>query len=159
MIEVQGLSKYYGPIAAIEDVTFHVSRGEVIGFLGPNGAGKTTTLSMLCGLLRPDAGRAWVHGRPVDGGSPEVRARVGVCPQEVVVWKDLTCLEQLALAGAMYDVDRRTARARSLDSSRWLNNASGWVDKGVGDVTDTHEYPGPNCKDPEPTRATRPPTG
>jgi len=84
----------------------------VFGFLGPNGAGKTTSISMMCGLLKPDAGRALVHGVPIAGGDTDVRARVGVCPQNIVVWERLTCIEQLQFMGEMYGVAGREARRR-----------------------------------------------
>jgi ABC-2 type transport system ATP-binding protein len=84
----------------------------VFGFLGPNGAGKTTSINMMCGLLEPDAGRVLIHGVPVNGGDADMRARVGVCPQNVILWNTLTCLEQLEFIGEMYDVPRKVARQR-----------------------------------------------
>jgi ABC-2 type transport system ATP-binding protein len=65
---------------------------------------------MMCGLLRPDGGQVLVHGSPVRSGEAGVRARVGVCPQEIVIWKQLTCIEQLQFTGEMYGIDGRTAR-------------------------------------------------
>ncbi len=97
---------------AVNDLSLEVYEGEVFGFLGPNGAGKTTSINMMCGLLRPDAGRVLVHGAPIAGGSADVRARVGVCPQEVTIWGKLTCIEQLVFIGQMYGVAGRLARQR-----------------------------------------------
>ncbi|MCC6523872.1 MAG: ABC transporter ATP-binding protein, partial [Polyangiaceae bacterium] len=111
-LEVEGLGKRFGALAAVSDLSLKVRRGEVFGFLGPNGAGKTTSISMMCGLLRPDSGRVLVGGEPIDARSPEVRARVGVCPQRVVVWPELGCLEQLVFVGEMYGVPRAVARER-----------------------------------------------
>ena len=113
-LKTEGLTKRYGDLLAVNGLSLEVRVGEVFGLLGPNGAGKTTSISMMCGLLKPDSGRTLVHGQPIEAGTPEVRARVGVCPQEIVVWRDLTCLEQLVFAAQMYDIDRQVARERAL---------------------------------------------
>jgi ABC-2 type transport system ATP-binding protein len=72
---------------------------------------------MMCGLLKPDAGQVLLHGKPVHGGDPEVRARVGVCPQETILWDKLTCLEQLEFIGETYGVPRKVACQRG---EEWL---------------------------------------
>jgi ABC-2 type transport system ATP-binding protein len=113
VLKTEGLTKRYGTLTAVKDLTLDVYRGEVFGFLGPNGAGKTTSINMMCGLLKPDAGQVTIHDRPVTGGDLEVRGRVGVCPQEVVLWERLTCLEQLQFIGQMYGLSGRDARERS----------------------------------------------
>jgi ABC-2 type transport system ATP-binding protein len=112
VLEAVSLTKRYGDLTAVADLSLAVEPGEVFGLLGPNGAGKTTCIQMLCGLLRPDTGQVLIHGRPVAGGDPDVRVRVGVCPQNVVLWQNATCLEQLEFIGEMYDVPRREARRR-----------------------------------------------
>jgi ABC-2 type transport system ATP-binding protein len=112
VLQTEHLTKRYGPLTAVDDLSLEVYEGEVFGFLGPNGAGKTTSINMMCGLLKPDAGRVLVHGQLVHGGAPEVRARVGVCPQETVLWEKLTALEQLEFIGTLYGVAPRTARQR-----------------------------------------------
>jgi ABC-2 type transport system ATP-binding protein len=115
-IEVRGLTKRFGSITAVDNLCLDIRRGEVFGFLGPNGAGKTTAINMICGLLRPDAGRVVIH--PSTDGSKEAagdpRRTIGLCPQAICVWESLTCLEQLEFMGRMYDVGRREARARGL---------------------------------------------
>jgi ABC-2 type transport system ATP-binding protein len=85
----------------------------VFGFLGPNGAGKTTAINMMCGLLTPDAGRVIVRGVPIQEADDAVRSRVGVCPQEIVLWERLTCLEQLQFLGQMYGLSRQKAGANT----------------------------------------------
>jgi ABC-2 type transport system ATP-binding protein len=112
VLQTEHLTKRYGALTAVDDLSLQVREGEILGFLGPNGAGKTTSISMMCGLLRPDAGRVLIHGQPVHGGMPEVRARVGVCPQETILWEKLTALEQLEFMGSLYGVSPRTARQR-----------------------------------------------
>ncbi len=110
VLRTEGLSKRYGSLLAVKSLTLEVLEGEVFGFLGPNGAGKTTAINMMCGLLKPDAGRVFVHGQAVAGGNPDIYARVGVCPQDIVLWGRLTCLEQLQFIGEMYGISGHAAR-------------------------------------------------
>lgn len=112
VLQVEGLTKHYGALTAVKDLNLAVNEGEVFGFLGPNGAGKTTSINMLCGLMKPDAGRVLVHGTPIANGEAKVRARVGVCPQNIVVWERLTCIEQLQFIGEMYGLSGSLARQR-----------------------------------------------
>jgi len=112
VLRAEGLTKRYGDLVAVNNLSLDIYEGEVFGFLGPNGAGKTTSISMMCGLLKPDAGRVLVHGQPIADGAADVRTRVGICPQEIVLWSHLTCIEQLQFIGEMYGVDGRQARQR-----------------------------------------------
>jgi len=112
VLQTTGLTKRFGALTAVKDLTLQVYAGEVLGFLGPNGAGKTTSINMMCGLLKPDAGRVTIRGMPLDGSGEDVRASVGVCPQDIVLWERLTCLEQLQFIGQMYDLPGREARRR-----------------------------------------------
>ncbi len=112
VLQTEHLTKRYGALTAVDDLSLEVREGEILGFLGPNGAGKTTSISMMCGLLRPDTGRVLIYGQPVHGGMPEVRARVGSCPQETILWQKLTGMEQLEFVGSLYGVPPRIARQR-----------------------------------------------
>ncbi len=112
VLQVENLTKRYGAVVAVKNLSLAVDEGEIFGFLGPNGAGKTTSINMLCGLLKPDAGRVLIHGQPITNGDSDVRARVGVCPQNIVVWERLTCLEQLQFIGEMYGLPSLLARQR-----------------------------------------------
>ncbi|NTU65868.1 MAG: ABC transporter ATP-binding protein, partial [Chloroflexi bacterium] len=112
VLRVEGLTKRYGAVVAVKNLSLAVNEGEVFGFLGPNGAGKTTSINMLCGLLKPDAGRVLIHDHPIANGDTTVRTRVGVCPQNIVVWERLTCLEQLQFMGEMYGLQSTLARQR-----------------------------------------------
>jgi len=114
VLQTEQLTKRYGALTAVDALTLQVYEGEVLGFLGPNGAGKTTSISMMCGLLQPDAGRVLIHGQPVHTNMAKVRARVGVCPQENILWDKLTGLEQLEFLGSLYGLPPRTARQRGL---------------------------------------------
>jgi len=112
VLQTQHLTKRYGAITAVDDLSLEVHAGEIFGFLGPNGAGKTTSINLMCGLLKPDAGQVLIHGKPLQENGAEVRARVGVCPQNTILWDKLTCLEQLEFIGEMYGLPRGRARAR-----------------------------------------------
>lgn len=90
MIEAEGLSKYYGSFAAIEDVTFSIARGEVVAFLGPNGAGKSTTMKILTGFLTPSRGRARIAGLDTRTQRIEAAARLGYLPENGPLYPDMT---------------------------------------------------------------------
>lgn len=113
VLQTQSLTKRYGSLTAVADLSLEVNEGEVFGLLGPNGAGKTTSISMMCGLLRPDSGQVVIHGKPIADGDANVRARVGVCPQNIVLWGQLTCLEQMVFIGEMYGMKRKAVTQRS----------------------------------------------
>jgi ABC-2 type transport system ATP-binding protein len=112
VLQAQSLTKRYGALTAVNDLSLEVFEGEVFGLLGPNGAGKTTSINMICGLLKPDSGQVTIRGRIITDGDASVRTRVGVCPQNIVLWGQLTCLEQMQFIGEMYGMRGRTARAR-----------------------------------------------
>lgn len=90
MIEAEGLTKYYGDFAAIENVTFQVHQGEVVAFLGPNGAGKSTTLKLLTGYLAPSAGRARIAGHDMSSDRLAASARLGYLPENGPLYADMT---------------------------------------------------------------------
>jgi len=113
ILQARELTKRYGGLTAVDDLSLEVHAGEVFGLLGPNGAGKTTAINMLCGLLKPDAGQVFIHGKTITDGDAGVRSRVGVCPQDIVLWKTLTCLEQMQFIGEMYGMKGIPARQRS----------------------------------------------
>lgn len=111
-LQTRGLSKNYGTLTAVSDLNLEVYEGEVFGFLGPNGAGKTTSINMMCGLLKPNSGEVLIHGTTLDSRS-DIQQRVGVCPQSIILWNSLTCIEQLIFIGEMYDLPARVARVRA----------------------------------------------
>jgi ABC-2 type transport system ATP-binding protein len=117
MIEVQQLTKRYGPTLAVSDVSFEVRKGEVLGFLGPNGAGKTTTMRVITGYLPPSSGRVTVAGRDVVEESLEARKHVGYLPENPPVYTDMRVSEYLAFVGRIKGVSRRELRNRVQDAS------------------------------------------
>ncbi len=94
-IEVQGLTKRYGSITAIDGISFSVDRGEVVGFLGPNGAGKTTTMKILTGFISATDGTATIDGLDVQADSLEVRRRIGYLPENAPVYRDMVVRDYL----------------------------------------------------------------
>jgi ABC-2 type transport system ATP-binding protein len=96
MIEVKGLVKYYGSKRAVDNVSFTVNRGEILGFLGPNGAGKSTTMKMLTGFLRPTAGTALINGHDVTRDPVAVKRQLGYLPESAPAYGEMTVEEFLA---------------------------------------------------------------
>ncbi len=107
MIEVQDLTKYYGPTLAISRLSFDVAQGEIVGFLGPNGAGKTTTLKILAGFLPPTSGAARLNGFDCFTQSIEARRSLGYLPETVPLYPDLTVTQFLQFAARAKGVDSR----------------------------------------------------
>ncbi len=101
-IQVQDLYKNFGDIQAVQGIRFEVQAGEIFSLLGPNGAGKSTTISMLACLLTPTGGDAWVMGHSIRREPMAVKAAIGVVPQEVALYEDLSARENLTFWGKMY---------------------------------------------------------
>jgi len=95
MIQVEGLTKLFGPVLAVDDITFQVSQGEIVGFLGPNGAGKTTTMRILTSYLPATSGRVRVAGHDVLTESMEVRRSIGYLPESVPLYPEMRVEEYL----------------------------------------------------------------
>lgn len=112
MIEIEALRKSYGELVAVDDMTFDVRDGEVFGLLGPNGAGKSTTINMISGVLQPDAGRVLVNGKDIWLDSKAVKRTLGVVPQEISVYEDLTARDNLSFWGSLYDLRGAELRKR-----------------------------------------------
>jgi ABC-2 type transport system ATP-binding protein len=104
VVQLHELVKQFGKLTAVAGVTFSIHRGEIFGILGPNGSGKTTTIRMLCGLLRPTAGRATVAGADVGTQPERVKSRIGYMSQAFGLYRDLTVDENLAFYGGVYSL-------------------------------------------------------
>ena len=111
-VEAHGLTRKFGDLVAVEDVSFAVPRGEIFGFLGPNGAGKTTTLRMLTGLLPPTSGRAVVAGYQMSRHAVRARRGMGVVPENANIYVDLSVWRNLMLMAELYGVGRREREER-----------------------------------------------
>jgi len=112
MIEVEGLTKVYGNKTAIDNLTFTVQQGEVVGFLGPNGAGKTTTMRVLSCYMPPTSGTARVGGYDIRTQALEVRRRIGYMPEHVPLYTDLTVTQYLGFVAEAKGLSRLTRRQR-----------------------------------------------
>ena len=134
MIQVENLTKVYGATRAVDDVSFNVRKGEVLGFLGPNGAGKSTTMKVLTCYLAPTGGRAKVAGFDVFDDSLEVRKHLGYLPEDTPLYKDMTVLEYLQFAAAMRGMasDRSAKRIKEIGCRCGLHEVAG---KLVGELS------------------------
>ena len=113
-IEARNLKKSFGDLQAVKGVSFQAQKGEILSLLGPNGAGKSTTISLLCGLLHPDDGDAFIAGHSIRHAAKAARAALGVVPQEIAIYPDLSARENLVFWGKMYGL-RGAALKRRVD--------------------------------------------
>ncbi len=112
MIEINGLTKKYKDVTAVDGLTLTVGRGELFALLGLNGAGKTTTIKMLCGLSKPTSGDALLDGNSIFGSLDQVKKIIGISPQETAVASNLTVKENLSLMCGIYGYDKRVTRQK-----------------------------------------------
>ncbi len=115
MISVLNLSKQFGEFQAVDSLTFDVPKGAICAFLGPNGAGKSTTVKMLTGLLPPSSGKASVCGLDSAAGSVDLKRRIGVLPENLGLFDDLTVLEHLELTGGVYGLSKQETASRAAE--------------------------------------------
>ena len=111
-VSVRNLSKHFGQVIAVDDISFEVEKSEIFGFLGPNGAGKTTTINILCTLLTPTSGEAMVNGFNVVTSPNEVRKSIGIIFQDPSLAERLTAYENLNFHGMIYHLPSKTRKAR-----------------------------------------------
>jgi ABC-2 type transport system ATP-binding protein len=119
MLEVRRLRKTFGSLVAVDDVSFAIEPGQILAVLGPNGAGKTTTVSMISGLLAPDSGEIRIDGRALGGDTDPSKRKIGLVPQDLALYDELTARDNLRFFGALYDLtgaalDRAMAGALTL---------------------------------------------
>ncbi len=131
LLEVKGLKKSYGSREAVKDVSFTVKKGEVFGLLGPNGAGKSTTLSMVCGLLKPNGGKALVGGWDIGRDGARAKSLIGIVPQEPALYPTLSAKANLRFWGTINGIPSR-------DLDRAVNDALkmvGLEERGEGKIS------------------------
>ena len=113
MIRVENLTKYYGKRLAVDNISFNVEKGEVVGFLGPNAAGKTTTMRILTGFLAPTRGEVWVAGYNMLSHSLEARQRIGYCPEAAPLYTDMTVRSSLEFSARLRGLDKNRIKTRT----------------------------------------------
>ena len=113
-LNVERLTKTFGEVQVVTEVSFHMQRQEIFGLLGPNGAGKTTTIRMLATVLKPTAGEAIIGGHSLTGAGTAVRRLIGVCPQELALYPELSALENLVFFGRMAGLSGNVAKEAAL---------------------------------------------
>jgi ABC-2 type transport system ATP-binding protein len=112
ILNAQGLIKRFDDLTAVDGVGFSIDEGETFGLLGPNGAGKTTTISMIAGLLEPDGGTVEVAGQPIRPASTQGKGSIGLVPQDLAIYPDLTARENLRFFGRLYGMTGPELEAR-----------------------------------------------
>ena len=112
-IHTLGLTRRFGELTAVDNVTFSVAPGQFFGFLGPNGAGKSTTIKMLTGLLEPSAGSIEILGKPFNSAALDLKRQIGVVPEGMALFGRLTAREYLRFVGRMYGLDKQTTDQRT----------------------------------------------
>ena len=129
ILEVQNLVKKFGDLTAVDGVSFDIQEGEVFSLLGPNGAGKTTTISMLSCLLKPTSGDASIGGHSITRDALEVKRIIGVVPQEIALYEELSARENLTFWGQMYGLGGNALKTRVSDVLEQIGLADRAKDK------------------------------
>jgi ABC-2 type transport system ATP-binding protein len=109
------LHKTFGDFKAVDDVSFTIGKGEIFGFLGPNGAGKTTTIRILSTVLEPDSGNVIIGGYSIKDNADEVRNLIGICPQDLALYEDLSAIDNMVFFGRMSGMDGKEAKIQAME--------------------------------------------
>lgn len=112
LVETKNLVKRYGDVLAVDNVNLQIAEGEIFGLLGPNGAGKTTTINMLIGLTKVDGGEITIFGKKVNGNREDVSRHIGIVPQELAIYPDLTAAENITFFGKLYGLQGKLLQER-----------------------------------------------
>jgi ABC-2 type transport system ATP-binding protein len=129
------LQKSFNDFKAVDGVSFSIYKGEIFGLLGPNGAGKTTTIRMLATVLKPDSGEITIGGHILSKEAPAIRSIIGVCPQELALYEDLSAVENMVFFGRMAGMNSKDAREQAMTNLKLMGleeRAKGKVAKFSG---------------------------
>ena len=116
MLEVKKLVKRYGSKLAVSDVSLKVEKGEIYGLLGPNGAGKSTTINVITGLIQKDSGQVTIGGLDLDKELTKAKYLLGIVPQELAIYNDLSALANVKFFGSLYGLSGRKLNERALET-------------------------------------------
>ena len=119
-IETFKLAKIYGNVPVVDGLSMRIERGTFHGFLGPNGAGKSTTIKMLTGIIAPDSGDVRIFGQDLKRCGTAIKKRIGVVPEELCLFENLTAAEYLVFVGRMYGLPREMALSRAQELLEWV---------------------------------------
>jgi len=128
MIRIESLCKSFGPQKAVDRLSLYIKKGEFYGLLGPNGAGKTTTVHLISGLMDADSGNIWIKGREMKSGSRQLRSLLGLVPQEIALYNEMTAKENLMFWGSLYGMSGKEL-AKSRDHMLKLSGLTAQADK------------------------------
>ena len=106
ILEVQHIEKSYRENKAVNDLSFHVNEGEILGLLGPNGAGKSTTISILSTILKNDAGKINIFNLPLESHINEIKGQLGIVPQEIAIYEDISAYRNVAFFASLYGLKK-----------------------------------------------------
>lgn len=125
ILSIENLVKRYGDFLALDNVNMKIEEGEIVGLLGPNGAGKTTTINTILGLSKIDSGEIKVFGKNLKESGIEIKRNIGIVPQEIAIYDDLTAYENVSYFGSLYGIRGNLLKERSLEALRF----TGLIDK------------------------------
>ena len=116
MVKIVELTKKYGDVIAVDNISLEIDVGEIFGLLGPNGAGKSTTINMITGLLSMDKGSIWVMGKDARNSTNEIKRNIGIVPQDVGIYEDLTSLENVMFFASLYGLRGSELKKRAIEA-------------------------------------------
>ncbi|MCD6120164.1 ATP-binding cassette domain-containing protein [bacterium] len=134
MIEVESLCKYFGPVKAVDDISFSVGKGEIVGFLGPNGAGKTTAMKVLTCFHSPTAGNATVNGHNVEENPLGVRASIGYLPENNPLYLEMGVIEYLCFLASIHGIAPAKRKSR-IDDIIEITSLQSMAHKDIGQLS------------------------
>src|SRR5512147_611892 len=134
LLALDSVTKRYGDVTAVDQVTFSIDRGQVVGFLGPNGAGKSTTMRMITQYHEPDAGRILFDGMPLADAGREAKRRVGYLPENNPLYTDMLVAEYLAFVGRLRDI-AGLALARATDEAVAATGVEPVFNRPIGELS------------------------
>lgn len=113
VIQIQELVKRFGDITAVDNISLDIQEGEIYGLLGPNGAGKSTTINILCGMLHKNHGDVRIFGKSIDQDMMSIKQDIGIVPQEIAIYEDLTAMENVRFFGSLYGLKGKALKEKS----------------------------------------------